>query len=257
MIRLVFFPRTLTNSFWRAMRTLSLLVVWMLSAAALAGADSEIPHLRQQGSATQLVVDGAPFLIRGGEIGNSAATNPAYLRQFWPKFAALNMNTVLVPVYWDLVEPEEGRFDFSTVDQIVGQAREHSMRLVLLWFGSWKNSMSCYAPAWVKRDPQRFPRATDLNATRQEEILSPFSAANRDADARAFGNLLKHLREADGTRHTVAGKQAGILSAEEGRVVDGRWENVRWLGGDETHQGRHIRLEPGAFSIQRVKLYAY
>jgi beta-galactosidase GanA len=184
------------------MRTFGSLVLWTLAGAAAACADSPIPHLRQQGSATQLVVDGAPLLIRGGEVGNSAATNPAYLRPFWTKFASLNLNTVLVPVYWDLLEPEDGRFDFSTVDQVVGQARENSMRLVLLWFGSWKNSMSCYAPAWVKRDPKRFPRATDLDGARQE-ILSPFSAENRDADARAFAALLRHLRETDGTQHTV------------------------------------------------------
>ena len=111
------------------------------------------------------------------------------------------MNTVLAPVYWDLIEPDEGRFDFSTVDQLIAQAREHQMRLVLLWFGSWKNSMSCYAPAWVKRDARRFPRAADLDGTPQE-ILSPFSAANRDTDARAFAALLRHLRETDGDART-------------------------------------------------------
>jgi hypothetical protein len=178
------------------------LIVCLLVAVPGAGDDPQAPHLRQQGSATQLIVDGAPFLIRGGEIGNSSATNPAYLRPFWEKFVGLNLNTLLVPVYWDLLEPEEGRFEFSTVDQDVGQAREHATRLVLLWFGSWKNSMSCYAPAWVKRDVRRFPRAADLDGTPQE-ILSPFSAANRDADARAFAALLKHVREIDGTRHTV------------------------------------------------------
>jgi hypothetical protein len=53
------------------------------------------------------------------------------------------------------------------------------------------------------------------------------------------------------------GWQAGILSVEEGRFVNGAWENVRWLNGDQTHQGRHLRLEPGRFSIQRIRLYRY
>ena len=184
------------------MRIPGAIVLGFLVAARAAGADPEVPHLRRQGTATQLVVDGKPFLIRGGELGNSAASNPAYLKPFWPRFTELNMNTVLAPVYWDLIEPEEGRFDFSTLDGLIAQARDSRMRLVLLWFGSWKNSMSCYAPGWVKRDPQRFPRATDFEGTRQE-ILSPFSAANRDADAKAFAAVQRHLREVDGTTHTV------------------------------------------------------
>jgi hypothetical protein len=149
-----------------------------------------------------LVVDGQPFLIRGGEINNSSATNPAYLEPYWAKFETLHLNTVLAPVYWHLVEPDEGRFDFGTVDALLRHAREHRMRLVLLWFGSWKNSMSCYAPDWIKRDAQRFPRAADRDGHRQE-ILSPFSPENLRTDARAFAALLKHLREIDGTAHTV------------------------------------------------------
>jgi hypothetical protein len=49
----------------------------------------------------------------------------------------------------------------------------------------------------------------------------------------------------------------GILSAQEGRYVSGRWQPGRWLNGDQTHQGRHISLPPGRFDIQRVKLYRY
>jgi beta-galactosidase GanA len=179
-----------------------LLGVLAAASAPAAGADPLVPHLRRQGTAIQLVVHGRPFLIRGGQLGNSTASNPAYLEPFWTRFAELNMNTVLAPIYWDLLEPEEGRFDFSTLDRLIKDARASGMRLVLLWFASWKNSMSCYAPAWVKRDARRFPRATDLDGTPQE-ILSPFSAVSRDADARAFAAVLKHLREIDQGTYTV------------------------------------------------------
>ncbi len=175
-----------------------LLLFTLFLSASLAAA--ELPRLRQQGTATQLLVDGQPFLIRGGELGNSSG-EPDYLRRYWSKLKAGNLNTVLVPIYWDVVEPAEGRFDFATLDGVLKDARSHDQRLVLLWFGAWKNSMSCYAPAWVKLDQARFPRSED-SAGRGLEILSPFSAANRDADSKAFAAMMRHLKTQD-PQHTV------------------------------------------------------
>lgn len=180
-------------------RCIALLLALLSPGAAFAA--GPLPHLRPQGTARQLIVDDQPFLIRGGELSNSHG-EPDYLRPFWPKLKALNLNTVVAPVYWDVLEPTEGRFDFATVDGLLADARAHDLRLVLLWFGSWKNSMSCYAPAWVKTDPARFPRARD-SMGRALEILTPFAATNRDTDARAFAALMRHLRETDGTQHTV------------------------------------------------------
>jgi beta-galactosidase GanA len=161
-----------------------------------------MPHLSSQGGATRLVVDGKPFLILGGELGNSTASDLNYVRQFWPLFDSLHINTILAPASWELIEPVEGRFDFRSVDGLIGQARTHGKRLVLLWFGSWKNSMSSYVPAWVKRDQARFPRS-QLPDGRGMEILSPFSAENRTADGRAFAALIAHLRDVDSRQHTV------------------------------------------------------
>ncbi|HTZ20684.1 MAG TPA: DUF5597 domain-containing protein [Opitutaceae bacterium] len=173
-----------------------------VSALAAAPADSNaLPHLRRQGAATQLIVDGQPFLLRAGELGNSSG-EPDYLRPFWPKLKALNLNAVVVPVYWDVIEPVEGQFNWTTVDGLLADARTNGMRLVLLWFGSWKNSMSCYVPAWVKADLKRFPRARD-SVGQPQEILTPFDHTNCDTDARAFAALMRHLRETDGAQHTV------------------------------------------------------
>lgn len=175
-----------------------------------------VPHLARSGTATLLMVDDAPFVIRGGELGNSSAER-AYLDEFWPKLEAIGLNTVVAPVYWHALEPEEGLFDWTTVDELLEDARAHGMRLVLLWFGSWKNSMSCYAPAWVKTDLARFPRARAARG-RTLELLTPFAAENRDADARAFAALMAHLRETD-EQHTVVMVQ---VENEIGMIEDPR-----------------------------------
>ena len=167
-----------------------------------ASSKNSIPHLKRQRTAKQLVVEGKPFLILGGELGNSSASSLEYMEPIWPRLVELNLNTVLAPVYWDLIEPEEGKFDFALVDGLIQDARQYNLRLVLLWFASWKNSMSCYAPVWVKTNQRRFPRARDSKG-RGMEILSAFSDENRDADARAFAALMRHIRRIDCAEHTV------------------------------------------------------
>ena len=161
-----------------------------------------IPHLERRGSATQLVVDGSPFLILGGELHNSSSSSVAYMKSVWPLLSAMHMNTVLLPVAWETIEPEEGRFDFTVVDGLVEGARVNNLKIVVLWFGAWKNTFSSYAPAWVKTNLKRFPRV-QISDGRDTERLSPFSSAVRDADANAFAKLMHHLRETDGGRHTV------------------------------------------------------
>lgn len=190
--------------------------------SACGAQQSGIPQLRKQGTATQLVVDGKPFLILGGELGNSSSSSLEYMRPIWPKLVSLNLNTALVPVYWELIEPTEGRFDFSLVDGLIQEARRHQLRLVPLWFASWKNSMSCYAPAWVKTNQQRFPRAED-KAGHGMEILSPFSQEYLAADARAFAALMRHLREVDSRDHTVILVQ---VENEIGMIPDSRDRSV-------------------------------
>ncbi len=133
---------------------------------------SEIPHLRKQGTATQLIVDGKPFLALAGELGNNTATSLEYMKPVWPKLVDTKLNSVLAAVSWAQIEPAEGKFNFHVLDGVIREARNHNLRLVLLWFASWKNGQSSYAPDWVKRDFERFPRAQNA-AGRSIELLSP------------------------------------------------------------------------------------
>lgn len=163
---------------------------------------NQTPYLREQGSATQLVVEGKPFLVLGGELHNSSSSSLEYMRPIWERLVALKLNTVLAPVSWELIEPEEGVFDFSLVDGLIQDARRHDLRLIFLWFGSWKNGMSSYIPLWVKQDYRRFPRV-ELQDGQTVEVLSTQDEANWQADARAFASLMHHIREVDGGDHTV------------------------------------------------------
>lgn len=121
---------------------------WFASLALGAFAQQNMPHLEKHGAVTQLVVDGKPFLILGGELLNSSSSSVSYMQPMWQKVAAVHLNALVAPVAWETVEPQEGKFDFTVVDGPISGVHEHDLRLVFLWFGSWKNTFSSYVPEW-------------------------------------------------------------------------------------------------------------
>jgi beta-galactosidase GanA len=222
-----------------------------LAAALLAApaVDAGLPRLQPQGTTKQLLVDDRPFLILGGELGNSSASSADYMKPHWPRLKAMHLNTVLAPVYWELIEPAEGKFDWTSVDALLRDARAQDLKLVILWFGAWKNSMSTYVPSWVKRDQKRFPRV-QLDNGSSVEILSAFSKTTLDSDARAFAALMQHCAETDARDNTVLMVQVeneiGMLpiARERGAVADRAFEGPVPRELMATIVGRGETLEP-------------
>ena len=180
---------------------MKLLIVFLMLLLHLASASAQA-FLRKQGDATQLMVEGKSFIMLGGELGNSTAASLDEMEWVCPKLQKMGLNTLLVPAYWELMEPEEGKFDFTLIDGCIALARKHDLKIVFLWFGAWKNSMSCYAPAWVKENFKKYPRAI-TSSGKPLEILSAFDANNLQADKKAFAQFMKHLAETDKQHQTV------------------------------------------------------
>lgn len=163
-----------------------------------------IPCIRRDPSGIPtLYVKDRPFFLRSGEIHNSNASNPTFMEEkLWPALKGLNMNSVIVPVYWELIEPEEGKYDFSTVETLIRQARTEGMKLVLLWFGLWKNGESMYVPGWMKKDSRTYFRAEKISGEKMTTV-SPLCAAAVEKDRLAFTALMRFLRKLDGEENTV------------------------------------------------------
>ena len=181
------------------MKLFKLLLVFFLAELSIA---AQLPHLEKRGNATQLIVHGKPFLMLAGEVNNSSGSNIEHMEKTMKAWRECNFNSVLVSVSWEIIEPSEGKFDFSSVDELLRIARENDLKLGFLWFASWKNGFSPYAPSWVLGDPRRFERVKDEKG-RNTRTLSPLCNATRDADARAFAALMRHLAQADSKENTV------------------------------------------------------
>ncbi len=179
---------------------------------------AEMPRLIKKDNRYALLVDGQPFLILGAQVNNSSAWL-AVLSQVWPAIEAIHANTVEAPVYWEQLEPQRDRFDFSVVDELVKQARAHRVYLVLLWFGTWKNGRMHYVPEWIKTDPVQYPRVINDRGERLD-VLSPHAESNLEADKKAFAALMQHLKQIDGDQHTVLLVQVENESGSLGSVRD-------------------------------------
>jgi hypothetical protein len=179
----------------------ALLTVSVVATLPAQVKERPIPRLVKKDGRYALMVDGAPYLMLGAQTHNSSAW-PAMLPKVWSAMEYLHVNTVETPVYWEQFEPRQGQYDHSVIDALLAGARQHRLRLVLLWFGTWKNGSQHYTPEWMKLAPDKYPHIIDKNG-HAADSPSPFAAATLGADKTAFTAFMRYLKTADAERTVI------------------------------------------------------
>ena len=188
----------------------------MIANSYSQGNVNSMPKIIQKDGKYALLVDGKPFFMLGGQAHNSSGW-PGMLPQLWKAVTQMHLNTVEIPIYWEQIEPLAGKFDFSIVNTLLTQARQHKVHLVLLWFGTWKNGSNHYMPEWMKRDAAKYPNITG-NKDRPIDSPSPHTNAAMELDIKAFATVMRYLKQAD-PQHTVLMVQVENES--------GSWDSMR------------------------------
>jgi len=179
---------------------------------------AQLPYLQKEGQVTKMMVNGKPFLIIGGEFHNSTSSSIGHMDKIgiWGTIAKGNYNTIIASASWELVEPAEGKFNFDEIDYLIKNARENDVKIVLIWFASWKNGISSYIPGWVKRDQGKYPLVQTSDGSHLN-VLSPVSNENAmKADAKAFSALMRHIRVTDKDNTVImmqVENEVGVISS--------------------------------------------
>ncbi len=178
----------------------------------------KLPVIKKVDGIWNLFVDGEPFTALSGEVHNSSASNLSYMEEkVWPYLRGMNLNSLVVPVYWENIEPVENEFNFEIVDGLLEQARAEGMKLIILWFGLWKNGISSYVPEWVKLETEKYFRVRDCQG-KAMDVVSPLCPDAIAADKKAFTTLMRHLKEVDLESQTVIMMQVenevGLLGSD-------------------------------------------
>ncbi len=207
-----------TNSIiLKQLTTILCLLLFLVSSSHIQA--ENLPYLkRNDKNVVQLIVNDKPYIMLAGELMNSSASTLESMEPKWERLKRLNLNTVLLTVTWEQVEPEEGKYDFAIVEGLIKEARKHDLKLVFLWFGSWKNGSSGYAPSWVMKDTKRFPRMKNKEGENRP-FLSNFNQELTKVEARTFNQLMEFIRQIDGEEHTVLMMQ---IENEVGLLGDSR-----------------------------------
>lgn len=205
----------------RKLLIISTFILFSVGTVSAQVKEQQVPRIIEKDGRHALLVDGQPFLILGGQAHNSSAW-PGMMPQVWSAIEAMHANTLEVPIYWEQVEAQQGKFDFSLIDLLLKQGRERKVHLVLLWFATWKNGSNHYMPEWMKQDAAKYPNISGKSG-QSVDSPSPHTKAAMEADAKAFTAVMAYLKKAD-PQHTVF-----MVQVEN---EPGAWGSVRDYSAD-------------------------
>ncbi|MDR1899759.1 MAG: DUF5597 domain-containing protein [Treponema sp.] len=161
-----------------------------------------MPHLEELNGRKALYVDGKPFIILGLQWDCDGCYTPEDMDPFFEHGKKMGLNTASLLLYWREIEPNEGEYHFEMLDHRIEMARKFNMKIVLVWFASFKNGDLTYAPDYIRADHKRFSKVIDKDGHVHTNHCCPTAAETHRRDELALIEVFNHLKKVD-SDHTV------------------------------------------------------
>jgi hypothetical protein len=165
--------------------------------------DEMIAHFEELNGRKAFFVDGKPFIILGLQWDCDGCYTPEDMDPFFEHGEKMGLNTASLLLYWKEIEPVKGEYRFEMLDHRIEMARKHNMKIVLVWFGSYKNGNLTYAPDYIRFDHKTYTKVIDKHGKVHTNFCCPTARETHRRDELALIEVFKHLKEVDSETHTV------------------------------------------------------
>lgn len=205
-----------------------LALILLLCAATLVQADG-LPRLGSDANGGPVFeAAGAKHVFWGidADTWGCDAGNLDHFRKHCEASVYVNANLIAIPVTWKNVERKgPGNYDFTFVDGAIKIAREHGLKVSLMWIGiDYAAGDPNFVPPYIDADPDTYTRITGFNYDEQkrytkrtddredDRLHCPSCPATLKRESAAYEALMKHVAETDTQRTVMAVNICGEIN---------------------------------------------
>jgi hypothetical protein len=177
----------------------------------------QISELKKLNGHTALYVDNNPFIILGLQLDCDSCYDSSTIDDLMKQIGVLGGNTAACLLYWRLIEPEEGQYDFSILESMIESAKRYDLRIVLVWFGSYKNACTHYAPDWFQNTPQKYRHAHLESGEQLRYVACPNCNESLEKDKQAVVKVFEYLRDYDTEKRVIlfqVNNESGLIGTD-------------------------------------------
>ena len=161
--------------------------------------EAEHPYVEHNGEPYLML----PIQMRLDWVYVDSGANIGFIEENFADVAELGFQSVCIPITWDTIEPEQGKFDFSRLELYYKYLNKYDLTVQWLWFGTNSCGSGMGAPEYIREDDETYKKVVP-DGYEGYGVWFDFSCkATLEAEKTALGKMMEWLAENDTDRRCV------------------------------------------------------